>query len=110
MTPITFDQIEWRDSELDDVVAFLAVANPKGYTAADIKAHAFREFVKDGKPTFIGTAGWYVTIVPKGYEATNGKPYIALVSIMAYTAKRWMEAKQPTSEFASAYEERFNGV
>ena len=86
---ITKDSIEWRDSELDDVVAVLAELNPKGYTAEGIKAHAWREFERDGyKPTWLGTAGWYVSIVEKKYECTNGKPFIALVSLMAYTMRQ----------------------
>lgn len=89
---ITFDQIEWRDSEIDDVVAVLNTINPKGYSADDIKRHAYNSFAADGKPTFVGTAGWYVTIVHKGYE--SDKPYIALVSLMAYSVKRYMEEEQ----------------
>ena len=77
--------IEWRDSEIQDAVDFLAIANPKGYSVEDIKRHVLREF--DGAPTFVGTAGWYVTIVRKNYESNI--PFIALVSIMPYTAKNY---------------------
>jgi len=91
------DQIEWRDSELEETVAFLAATNPHGYTAASIKAHAYRVFADDNcKPTFIGTGGWYVSIVPKGYVSDNGTTHIALVSIMAYSAKRYLDEMRET--------------
>ena len=87
MNTVTMDQIEWRDSEIEDTVRFLTATNPKGYSAEGIKAHAYRAFADGGfKPTFVGTAGWYVSIVPKRYDAE--KPWIALVSIMAYSACR----------------------
>jgi len=91
---VTMSQIEWRDSEIDDVVAVLNIINPKGYSADAIKAHAFRAFTEGadaGKPTFVGTAGWYVSIVHKGYECE--RPYIALVSLMGYSVRRYLEMK-----------------
>jgi hypothetical protein len=44
----TMDHIEWRDSEIADTVAFLDRVNPKGYSAEDIKAHAFRVWAENG--------------------------------------------------------------
>lgn len=87
----TIDDIQWSDLDLDQTVAFLKKANDHGYTAQYIKELAFRSWRDGGyKPTFIGTAGWYVTIVPKGYESE--KPFIALVSVMAYTAAKAINA------------------
>lgn len=84
MTTYTIDDIEWRDTEIEYAVEYLNSTNPKGYTADRIKAHAFRSWSEGGyAPTFIGTAGWYVTIIPSSY---GPKPFIALVSIMAYSA------------------------
>jgi len=98
------DQIEWRDSELAETVAFLEATNPHGYTAASIKAHAYRVFAADGcKPTFIGTAGWYVSIVPKGYVSDNGTTHIALVSIMAFSAKRYLDDTKALLEERQRY-------
>lgn len=83
----TPDMIEWREAELEQAVEYLNETNPKGYTAERIKAEAIRAWLECATgSTFVGTAGWYVTIIPKSYEAT--KPYIALVSIMAYSALR----------------------
>lgn len=84
--------IEWRDSELEDAVKFLDCVNPHGWTAEQIKDFVTAEWEKGGrKSTFIGTGGWYVTIIEKQYEAEQ--PYIALVSIMSHTAfgglQRW---------------------
>lgn len=93
-TQTSHGAIEWRDSEIQDAVDFLNVANPKGYSVEDIKAYAIREFEKDGKPTFFGTAGWYVSIVRKHYESET--PFIALVSIMPFTAKRYMQQGKQT--------------
>ena len=100
-TNITSDAIEWRDSELDDVVAVLDEINPKGYSAENIKYHAWREFERDGyQPTWLGTAGWYVSIVLKSQykrrpwwevelAAGNGeKPFIAMVSLMGYSVRK----------------------
>lgn len=94
MTEYTIDQIEWREGELNDVIEFLSITNPKGYSANDIKAHAFRAW-KEGnyKPTFVGTAGWYVTIVQKSWN-DPAKPFIALVSIMAYSAALYMREQR----------------
>ncbi|MBN7759753.1 hypothetical protein JYP52_01275 [Nitratireductor aquibiodomus] len=76
--------IQWRDLELEQTVEYLNAVNPHGYTAASIKAHAVRSWTdNDFAPTFVGTAGWYVTIIP---TPDGSKPFLALVSIMAYTA------------------------
>ncbi len=81
----TEHDIEWRESEIADVVKFLDAVNPHGFTAEKIKQEAIRSWLNGNcKPTFIGTGGWYVSIVPKGYESE--KPFIALVSIQALTA------------------------
>jgi hypothetical protein len=88
----TENDIEWRESELADAVSFLEKVNPKGYDAYEIKSAAVSAWRESGcNPTFIGTAGWYVTIVRKTYESE--KPWIALVSVMAYTAKRGLDEK-----------------
>lgn len=100
MTTVTMDMIEWRDQELIDTVDFLNVVNPHGYSVDEIKWRAYDAFVdNDYKPTFVGTGGWYVTFIPKNYESE--KPWIALVSVMAYTAVRYMrdvERKEKENE------------
>lgn len=80
-------------SGLEDVVAFLDVANPHGYTADQIRSMAEHEWAKGGfKPTYLGTGGWYVSIVCTDY----GK-WIALVSVQGYTALHYMTRKEPKS-------------
>jgi hypothetical protein len=91
----TMDDVEWREDELRDAVCFLDAVNPKGYSAEGIKACAVRAWVESGcKPTFIGTAGWYVSFVKKSYEAE--KPWIALVSVMSYTAVKALPSNPAT--------------
>lgn len=97
----THGSIEWRDSEMQDAIDFLEMANPKGYTADEIKRHAIREFEKTGQSTFVGTAGWYVSIVRKSYESET--PFIALVSIMPYTAKRYADEFREYRETVKAH-------
>ncbi|MCC5780521.1 hypothetical protein H7H48_15780 [Nitratireductor sp. B36] len=91
MTIYTMDDIEWREGELADTVEFLNAVNPHGQTAERIKAQAFRSWEDGGyTPTFIGTAGWYVTIIP---IENSQKPFLALVSVMAYTARKSLEER-----------------
>jgi hypothetical protein len=91
---ITADQIEWREDSFDDAVAFLDVANPKGHTKYSIKDEVLSCLASDGLEggTYIGTAGWYVTVVRKSYD--DAKPYIAICTVQGYTARMYMLSKE----------------
>jgi hypothetical protein len=84
----------WTDhalSTLDDVADVLAIINPRGQTAAYIRARVQTEF-DNGLDSYLGTGGWYVTVY-----RSPGDPDIwhAHPTLMAYSVKRWLDSRKP---------------
>jgi hypothetical protein len=81
----------WTDYEtatLQEVVDVLDVINPRGHTVERIKAEVQRSF-NDGLDSYIGTAGWYVTV----YETPTPGIWHAKPTLMAYSVKKYLEER-----------------
>lgn len=78
-------------SNLDDVVLVLSKINPKGHSADHIRAAVNREF-EVGLDSYMGTAGWYVTVYNTRLPSEDGvEIWHAVPTIMAYSVKRYLE-------------------
>jgi hypothetical protein len=81
---------ESAEGTLRDVVEVLNVINPKGHTVEYIKASVQRAF-DDGLTSYVGMAGWYVCV----YQAPDSDTdWHALPTIMAYSVKHWLAARE----------------
>jgi len=78
-------------ANLDEVVAVLSVINPKGHSAEHIRAAVNREF-DAGLDSYMGTAGWYVTVYNTKLPSEGGAEiWHAVPTIMAYSVKRYLD-------------------
>ncbi len=82
---------EMADHDLERVVRILNVINPKGHSAEHIKAHVDRMFRDENLDSYVGTAGWYVTVYRAPSQDRDGvEVWHALPTLMAYSLEKYL--------------------
>ncbi|RWB40443.1 MAG: hypothetical protein EOQ44_25200 [Mesorhizobium sp.] len=84
-------KLEWPSYAMDtlrDVVDVLNLINPKGQSVEHIKARVQAAFDNENLTSYIGTAGWYVTVYERQDQPGVWEPKPTL---MAYSVKRYLK-------------------